>query len=171
MLNPMKIDNFLQYINKYRKQLFSALSIALVFTPLVVTAGVYKWTDEDGTVHYGSQRPADAPAERLKIRESTTPYTDEAKAKAKGTKKEGATDKAKAEKKPEEAAAKAPEEPKLSRKEKKALCQQARAKVQTIESRGRVRVKDEAGNSRHLSDKERSRELAAARKNVSKHCK
>lgn len=166
MLNLVIIDN----LSQYRKHLFSALLIAAVVTPLAVTAGVYKWTDEDGTVHYGSQRPADASAERMKINEGgNTPYADENTAK--DTKKEDTKNKAEPEKKPEATAPQTPEEPKLSRKEKKAQCQQARNRLQTIETRGRVRIRDEAGNTRHMTDTERSKELAAVRADVRKYCK
>lgn len=169
MLQHMKTHHYIQN----RKRLFTAILIATISSPLVVTAGVYKWTDENGNVHYGSQRPADAPAERMKIQADTTPYEDDdtTRAKKEAAKKSNKEGEDEAEKKPEAAAPKAPKPPELSRKEKKRLCQQARKNVQTIESRGRVRVQQEDGSTRHLTDPERNKELAAARKNASKYCK
>lgn len=176
MLNHMKIYHY--HLNK--NHLLSTLLMAALFVPPGVTAGIYKWTDEQGKVHYGSQRPADAAAERLKINADPSPYSDPAEAEEtdKDAKKESDKEskdekkkEAEAKKRAEAEAAKAAEKPQISRKEKQKLCAQARANVQTIESRGRVRVKDEAGNSRHLTDQERSKELAASRKNVSKYCK
>ena len=73
MLNHMNISHF----SLCRKYLSSTLLIAVVITPLAVTAGIYKWTDEAGNVHYGSQRPPDATAERLKIKSGSQPYAEE----------------------------------------------------------------------------------------------
>jgi len=45
--------------------------ICLVLLPLMMAAGVYKWTDENGNVHFGD-RPADMnKAETVKIRKQT----------------------------------------------------------------------------------------------------
>jgi len=46
--------------------------ICLVLLPLMMAAGVYKWTDENGNVHFGD-RPADMnKAETVKIRKQQT---------------------------------------------------------------------------------------------------
>ena len=44
-----------------------ALILALVVSPAAVGAGIYKWTDANGNVTYGSQRPEDAPAEKMNL--------------------------------------------------------------------------------------------------------
>lgn len=168
MLNHMNIH----HTTVYRKRLFSVLLITAIFTPLAVTAGIYKWTDEDGNVHYGSQRPADINSERMKIESDWLPYADETVAKDKKDETGKKPDKKnKEEKKPEATAPKAKEPPKLSRKEKQARCQQARKSVQTIITRGRVRMKLEDGTSRHMTDQERSKRLTEAKKNMAKYCK
>lgn len=165
MLNQMNIH----HTNVYRKRLFSALLITAISIPLAVTAGIYKWTDEDGNVHYGSQRPANVTSERMKIQSGRPSQADEAPAKDETGKK--TSEENKEEKKPETTAPKANEPPKLSRKEKKSRCQQANKSVQTIVTRGRVRVRQEDGTTRHMTDQERSKRLAQARKNVAKYCK
>lgn len=167
MINPMNIHR----ISVCKKCLLSALLIALVSTPLGITAGVYKWTDAEGNVHYGSQRPTDATAERMKIQTDEQPYADVTadKDKKDETGEKTGKDEKKEEKKAE--APKPPEPPKLSKKEKQARCAQARKNLQTILSRGRVRVKDESGSSRHLTDAERSKRIAREKKEVSKHCR
>ncbi len=105
--------------------------ILLLLMVSPVSAGIYKWTDEQGKVHYGSQRPADAAAERLKINADPSPYSDPAETKEtdKDAKKESdkeSKDKKKKEaedkKKAEAEAAKAAEKPQISRKEKQKLC-------------------------------------------------
>jgi len=168
MINPMIIH----HLSAYKKHLLSALLITAVSAPLVVTAGVYKWTDADGNVHYGSQRPADATSERMKIETGIQPYADETTLKDKKDepgKKTG--EESKEEKKPETAAPKTAEPPKVSRKEKNARCEQARKSLQTIVTRGRVRVQLDDGTTRHMTDPERSKRLAQAKKNVAKYCK
>ena len=164
MLNRMNINP----LSSTRKRLFSALLITVMSTPLAVTAGIYKWTDEQGNVHYGSQRPEDATAERMKIESDKPPATEKNAAKDTGKepKKEG-----EAEKKPEAVPPKAAVEPKISKKEKQRLCQQARGDMQTIEARGRVREMDESGNTRYLTDQERTKRLSATRADVNKYCK
>lgn len=168
MINPMNIH----HISAHKKYLLSTLLIAVVFTPLVVTAGIYKWTDENGNVHYGSQRPADTTAERMKIESGRQPYADETTLKDKKDKPgEKTGEKSKEEKKPETAAPKTAEPPKISRKEKNARCEQARKSLQTIVTRGRVRVQLDDGTTRHMTDPERSKRLTQAKKNVAKYCK
>ena len=134
-------------------------------------SGIASWVDEQGNVHYGSQRPQNIEAERLKIQGSQTPYRqpgmneDEA-----GEKEKAATEPAQPEAvapQPEQA----PQEPQLSRKEKKRLCQAARQRVATIESRGRLKATDEKGVTRHLTDDERTQRLKQARADVAKYCR
>jgi hypothetical protein len=167
MLNHMIIYH--TTLNRIPLLLIFLLAATLI--PLAVTAGVYKWTDKEGNVHYGSQRPADATAERLKIKSSSQPYADKSVAddSKEDTKKD--PDKAEEAEKPEAVAPEPPKEPKVSRKEKQARCQQARKSYDTIVSRGRVRVQLEDGSSRHMTDKERSKRLAQAKKNVAKYCR
>jgi len=165
MINPMNIYHF----SKYKGYLLSVLLITAIFSPLAVTAGIYKWTDENGNVHYGGQRPADATSERMKIKTGETPYSDETAAKDKKDKAKLKPGEKKEEKKAE--TAKPPEPPKISKKEKKRRCSEARQNLATIENRGRVRVKTEDGGSRHLTPKERDKRVATERKEVSKNCK
>jgi len=165
MINPMNIYHF----PGYRRYLLSAVLVTAIFTPLVATAGIYKWTDENGNVHYGGQRPANTTSERMKIKSGETPYGDETTAKDKKDKAKLQPGEKKEQKKAE--APKPPEPPKVSKKEKKRRCAQARQNLATIETRGRVRVKTEDGSSRHLTPKERDKRVARERKEVSKNCK
>ncbi len=165
MIKPMNI----YHLSTYRGYLLSVLLITAIFTPWLVTAGIYKWTDENGNVHYGGQRPADATSERMKIKTGETPYGDETTAKDKKDKAKLKPGEKKEEKKAQ--ASKPPEPPKISKKEKKRRCAEARQNLATIETRGRVRVKTEDGSSRHLTPKERDKRVATERKEVSKNCK
>jgi hypothetical protein len=167
MINLMNINHF----STYKKDLLPVLLAAAIFSPVVVTAGVYKWTDENGNVHYGSQRPADTTAERMNIDSGKQPYADPTATEEadKAGKKPGEENKEN--KKPQAAAAKAPEKQEISKKEKQARCAQARKNLQTISTRGRARVKQPDGTSRHVTDQERNANLAQVKKNVARYCK
>ena len=152
-----------------RQSLLRGLLLGLLILPLTLTAGVYKWVDEEGKVHYGSQRPENIEAEKLKIDTARKPPAqkdpaakDKTATEAEAKKEEAVTEPAK----PEET-----KPPQLSRKEKKRLCGQARQRVATIESRGRLKAPDEKGNMRHLTDAERMGRLNAARADVAEYCR
>lgn len=52
--------------------LLLTLFAGAVFSGSVLAASTYKWTDDDGTIHYSQQPPRDREAERLRIK---TPHT------------------------------------------------------------------------------------------------
>ncbi len=44
----------------------ATLSTVILFSSAAALAGkIYKWTDVEGNVHYGSEKPADADAEKM----------------------------------------------------------------------------------------------------------
>ncbi len=149
------------------------LFFSLLTLSTTLSAGIYKWVDEAGNVHYGSQRPADNKAERLKIQVNKPDHDQKTTTDNQGdANKSAETDTAEKDKE-EEATAdteKKPEKPKLSRAEKNRLCSQARKRVSTIESRGRLKTTDKQGSQRFLTDKERMARLKDARKDVKKYC-
>lgn len=152
--------------------LLATLLTSMLILPLSVTAGIYKWVDEEGNVHYGSQRPENLSAEKLKIdvpkkSTETDPAKDENPEDGENPENEQ-TEEEKTEEatKPEE-----PEEPKMSRAEKKRLCSSARKRVAKIESRGRLKTTDDKGNVRFLSDTERNDRLKQARGDVKNYCR
>ncbi|MCK4705344.1 MAG: DUF4124 domain-containing protein, partial [Gammaproteobacteria bacterium] len=59
------------------KYLFGILTLALILTTPAMSSGIYKWTDENGKIHYGSQRPQDTAAEKMKLQIAEPgPYAD-----------------------------------------------------------------------------------------------
>ena len=151
----------------------SALLSLLVQTS--VHAGIYKWVDENGQVHYG-ERPGNTTSERLTIRknETTTPRTVK-KAKEDSTKQGDDKTPAAGENtdgKPAEPVAEAPLVPvEISRKEKRALCNEAKSDIATISSRGRMREINKKGEYIYLDDKQRLKRLDAAKKKQRKYCR
>lgn len=147
--------------------LFLATIAILISLPLTVNAKIYKWVDEQGNVHYGSERPANTRAERMRIKEKPIfggEYSDDVKNKDE-EKKKGE------EKKPEKVQERLEGDAIISKKEKTKLCKQAKSRVQSIQNSGRLRAYDEKGNSRILSDKERNKRLAGAKNNVKEYCR
>ena len=134
-------------------------------------AGVYKWTDENGQVHYG-ERPMNADAEKIKIRQNettkpriATKAEDEDGKNSDSKNPDGKDDKKTAEKAPE------PVEPTISKKEKRKLCAQAKSDIASISSRGRMREINKKGEYNYLSEKQRQQRLSAAKKKLREYCR
>ncbi len=160
------------------KALFAGLlafSISLLFISST-HAGVYKWVDENGQVHYG-ERPLDSSAQKMTIRqnETTSPrqikQADDAgkanNAETQDTASPDAdTNTENKDKKPEK-----PEKPKISKKEKRRLCDEAKSDIASINSRGRMREISKKGEYVFLSEKQRQQRLSAAKKKQREYCR
>jgi Domain of unknown function (DUF4124) len=125
-------------------------------------AGIYKWVDEDGQVHYGEQ-PGNTGAEKVPIRtnETTAPRTMNKDEVDIVKSDQEARDKKRKE---------AEEQRKVSRENRK-LCNEAKSDLQAISSRGRMREINDKGEYSYLSDEQRQQRISAARKKQQKYCK
>ena len=142
--------------------LITILSSTIIAAP--VNAQVYKWVDENGQVHYG-EKPGNSQAEQVQIRtnETTSPRAID---KSKVDYYEGKQkDKQQAE------ATAPPEEPKMSNKEKRKLCDEAKSDLARIMSRGRMREIDEKGEYTYLTEEQRQQRIDAARKKQKEFCR
>ena len=139
------------------------VSLCLLFHTTSI-AGVYKWVDENGQVHYGAH-PGNTDAERVTIRQNETTKPRSVKTNEDGEKAKGeATDPATTE-------AKKPEESKIPKKEKRRLCKEAQSDITSISNRGRMREINKKGEYIYLSEKQRQKRLSAARKKQRKYCR
>jgi len=137
----------------------SIITISLgLFAHSPLQAGVYKWVDENGQVHYGEQ-PGNAGAEKVTIRQNET-------TKPRAIKKD---DKKAADKAAEKPAV--PEPPKMSKKEKRKLCNEAKSDLAEIATRGRLREVNEKGEYAYLTDQQKQQRIAAAKKKQRKFCR
>lgn len=152
----------------HKKALFANIfSVAIISVALGLCslthlhAGVYKWVDESGQVHYGS-RPGNSNAETVTIRqnETTKPRAIKKPEEDEETEKE-AEDKAKTE----------AEVPQISKKEKRKYCNEAKSDLKVIKSRGRLREIDEKGQYSYLSEKQRQQRISAAKKKQREFCR
>ncbi len=162
-------------INRTLIAVTQLIAIFLCFQS-VANAGVYKWEDDNGQIHYSDQ-PNQPGAEKFAIRKNTTtkPRT------ANNDKNSGET--AAEEGGSEEAGAKEPgsnesqaDEPKLvevepSKKEKRRLCNEAKSQITSISSRGRMREINKKGEYIYLSEKQRQQRLSAAKKQQREFCR
>jgi len=126
-------------------------------------AGIYKWVDEEGNVHYGQQRPATTQSERMRIQHHAP--DDSSTYKRPGS-KEGEEKKAE-----EPAAEKKKPETAAEKKRRLAVCAQAKKNLQTMQSVGRIRSKDKDGNASYISQEQKEAKIKQSRELISKHCK
>jgi len=165
-------DLFTTGLNKpstsLKSLLITIMSMVLLLGTATVLAGqIYKWTDAEGNVHYGSEKPADAAGEKMKVDTSKTGVNRGAEALDKLKQEEDD----KAEKVKEEGVPEKPPVPSLPMKEVKRRCQAARQDLATIQSRGQLRERDEKGNTRYVGDEEKQRRIKQANKQIREYCK
>lgn len=141
-------------------------TVILISSNAVLAGKIYKWTDAEGNVHYGSEKPADADAEKMKV--NTSRAGVDAGAEALDNLKQQVDDEA--ERIKEEGIPEQPPVPSLSMKEVKKRCQAARQDLATIQSRGQLRERDEKGEVRYVGEEEKQRRIKAAKKQVREYC-
>jgi hypothetical protein len=145
-----------------RKTIINSMLLAALslFMLQASSAGVYKWVDDSGQVHYGEE-PGSSNAEKVPIRqnEPTAPRS------IKKTDAESSEQAAEKTPKPTE-----PETPKISKKEKQRLCQEGRNDYATISSRGRMREINKKGEYVYLTEDQRQQRMAAAKKKQRDNC-
>ena len=145
-------------------------SLVIATTSMVILLGssaafaekIYKWTDAEGNVHYGSEKPADAPSEKMKVDTGRTGINTGADALDKL--KQEADDEA--QRVVEQGIPEQPPVPALPASEVKKRCQAARQDLATIQSRGQLRERDEKGNTRYVGEEEKQRRIKAAKKQI-----
>jgi len=157
--------------NRNFKQLICKLAVCGSLTFMcgsVSVAGIYKWTDAEGNVHYGQQRPAGTSSEKMQVPQHAP--IDKSSYKRPGQKSaDEKTDKASADKKAEEPAEE--KETKAEKKQRMANCEKVRKNLATMKSNSRIRSKDEDGNIRYLSDEEKQARMNKSQQALDKHCK
>lgn len=131
-----------------------------------VHAGVYKWTDSDGNVHFGD-RPADmkqATELNIKINKNTGISTSPSRNKERAylLKKIEENKQADAEKKKERVAA--------SKKRKRA-CDSYKQRYQSMIQSNRSYTMTPDGVKTYQSNKTRSKRMTQLKKNVAKNCR
>ena len=139
------------------KQLLAASALTLIITTPALSSGIYKWVDENGKTHYGSQRPENTQAEKMKLhvpqpaaqaapKEETVEQKQDAKPRDHNT-------------------------PEKANKERVAYCENERKRLQTIENNEEIHEEDTSGKVSKISSEARNKRLAKIKANISKYCK
>lgn len=149
--------------------LFILLMMSVITVPVAVgqaNAGIYKWTDKDGNVHFGD-RPADidtATELHIKTNNSTGIKNSSGNKKEREylLKKIEEDDKADAEKRKEKAA---------NDKKRRSLCNSYRSELQAYSQFGRVFTVAPDGERTYLTDQQRAAKKNKLKKGVAKYCR
>lgn len=140
------------------------IAIALCCFALSAQAGLVKWVDENGTVHYGDQPPRDTRAETVRNvagKDAAAPADNAPKSVAE---REAALKKARQEK---QAAA---EKESARTEEKQRNCANARQNLQALQEGGRIVTYDANGERTFLDDDARAARIEAAQQAVNQAC-
>ena len=151
------------------------LPLALALFILPAWAGLYKWIDENGKVHYSDQPPpGDAKqTQTMKESKSAAAAPNAAGAKPAAAAKTPAEQEMEFRKRRLEAAeaeAKAKKEAEAT-EEKKRNCDRANAQVASLQRGGRMTRPGANGEQVYMSDEEIAKELVSARKVADSWCK
>lgn len=141
------------------------LGINVAFLPPAGFAEMYKWTDEDGVVHY-TQHP---PPEEFEVTEIDPPPDID-------TKKALNEFEAEQEKLHELEKQREEQEAKQAEKERIAAifeknCQISRDRLKKLQNTGRVRAIDAEGNMTRITPEEHQSRIDAVKKKIEKYCK
>jgi len=150
------------------------LPLALVLFILPAWGGLYKWTDENGKVHYSDQPPPGDAKQSQTMKESksaaTAPSAAGAKPAAAKTPAEQEMEFRKRRLEAAEAEAKGKKEADAA-EEKKRNCERANAQVASLQRGGRMTRPGPNGEQIYMSDAEIAKELVNARKVADSWCK
>ena len=142
--------------------------LLILITPVAAHAGVYKWVDENGKVHYGDQPKASQPTVEMNI-DDTTPapsYSDD--------------DLSREEKR--ERLLQAMEEDRLDKQEKRdkqkaeneknrQKCNRYRDRMRHYQRANALYKLDKDGNRVYMSDSERASATKSLRTKINKYCR
>lgn len=131
-----------------RKILMLVCLLVAAAPGLAFSASVYKWTDENGVVHFGDRQPTGQASEKINVR-TGTPAADNDRAspqeRLKSLQEEQDKEAASEQEKARQEAI---------RKQRQAACEKARKNLETLNTYSRIRIEEEDGEIRYLSPEE-----------------
>ncbi len=137
--------------------LLGLFALCISSSPLLAAERVYKWTDDDGVVHFSSTPPPNQKTERIKVKSAPPPQPSTES--------------------PDEppsgelfAESEQPDNSEIEERNRVAQCQKGRNMIAQIEPRTRVFRVDEDGSRTYLEDDQRLALLEEARGLVAEHC-
>ncbi len=143
-----------------------AALLALSFTAPACHAGVYKWTDDQGKIHYSDTPPAQRPSQEIRTDKANAAESEAARKALANKLTESDLKRKKAME--EEEKRKAEEE---KQREQAEHCQRARAQLTLLSGAGRITRIDAQGQRYIMDDAQRQDSMAEAQKWVDQFCK
>ncbi|WP_191621357.1 DUF4124 domain-containing protein [Marinihelvus fidelis] len=135
---------------------------------------IYKWTDENGTVHFGERAPDGANAQSVDIKPPPVatgePTIETAAEDGAGAPGDDALTPGAQARQERQAQQEAAAEQASIRQQLQAACTQAREQAVTLESSTNVLMPDGNGGSRRLDDNERLAMLAKSKEFIASNC-
>ncbi len=146
-----------------------SLLLLLVLVSVDAYAGMTKWVDENGRVHYSEGAPRNAAkVEHLQFKDTRSdpaadnPYEQKSTAEMEEDFQRGKTARENAAKKDEQAKAKA--------EAKQVNCMNARNNLRTLQQSGRAFKMDESGERVYLDESQRQQQIDAAQQAANQAC-
>lgn len=139
--------------------------LCLLFIASMVNAGVYKWIDENGNVHYGDKPTRNSESLDISVEAPATApaMADETREERRQRISDSLTnDRLERDKKKAEASQK--------KAENNRKCVYAKDRLKRYQRAGRLYDLDKDGNRRILSDKSRDNTIANLQKEIRKNC-
>lgn len=143
-----------------------ALALMLVTAGSVHAGQIYKWTDEDGNVHF-TDKPVGEDAERVPIRSQRT---DPARVEATVRARQEAAAKREEEENTAQAAGPTAEELQAQAEERAKKCQTYRNRLQRFVQSRRIYREDENGERVYLSEEEMQEARQKVEEQVQEYC-
>ena len=139
-------------------------SLMLALSAPVMAAQVYKWVDAQGVTHFGAQPPADAKSAAVDTKIAQPPSGFPLPAKAAPTLPPSADDKQKA------ADEKVRQEVAQQEAERAKYCDTLRTNLAQLKNNPRIRIADDSGDMRKISEEERQQRITQSEQDLQKNC-
>jgi len=150
----------------FRKTMLAFTTATVLFSGAVLSGEIYKWTDQNGDVHY-EDRPDGADAERLEV---VSRSTDNAAVQASIDARRD-RESARAERRSKrEDEVKAAADKQAEADQRIAKCQESRARMESYLTARRLYNQDDAGERSYLDEEQIMAARAKAQEQIQKYC-
>jgi len=138
--------------------------MALILSPFLCNAEVYKWVDKNGNIHYSDIKPNETSSEKLNIKSSTTNNTSKDRASPQSSAQ--TLD----EKKSKELEAQAERlKTDTQKRELSSQCENIKTNLKTLQENSRIKI-NENGQIRYLNPEEIEEKKQAYQTQINTQC-
>jgi len=149
-----------------RKTMIMFTTAALAFSGTALSGEIYKWTDEDGNVHYEDRPTGDEQAELVAFSRNTDSSAVRASIDARRANEAARADARSKRDEDDQAVA----EKQLAAAERVKKCQDSRARMETYLTSRRLYKEGEAGERVYLDDSQIMEARSEAQEDIQKYC-